>query len=259
MVPGASAPARSRRPNPLLDWIRAAMRRASGHVGLHRLDAAGRGGIRRGSRPHALDVARPPARVRRAPHAERVVEQGKVITAAGRLVGHRHGAHAGRPHRGRRRGPGHPARHRVRPAAALRAGSRETARAHRRRVARAGCGRAWTATRRPRSGRRLSRQRSAPPARALSLVEQLEREGAVGGRARRAARRTQRGLGDLLRVAPAFFALRVCTSRQYGHWVVHATRSRSASRYVRGIFPSSRPTMEIQLDEALELRRGEAS
>ena len=31
-----------------------------------------------------------------SPSSERVVEQGKVITAAGRLVGHRHGADAGR-------------------------------------------------------------------------------------------------------------------------------------------------------------------
>src|SRR5215813_14159790 len=38
---------------------------------------------------------------------------------------------------------------------------------------------------------------------------------------------------------------------QYGHWVVQATASASNSRYLRGIFPSSRPTILSRLSHAL--------
>ena len=65
-----------------------------------------------------LDAAR---RVRRpADRSSASSEQGKVITGRGRVLGHRHGAHARRAHRRRRGGQGDPARHRVRPAAAVR-------------------------------------------------------------------------------------------------------------------------------------------
>ena len=50
------------------------------------------------------------------------------------VVGHRHGAHARGAHRGRRVRAGHSARHRVRPAAAVRRGSLDKAPARRRRV-----------------------------------------------------------------------------------------------------------------------------
>jgi hypothetical protein len=45
------------------------------------------------------------------------------------------------------------------------------------------------------------------------------------------------------RVAPACLAFLVWTSRQYGHCVVHATARAISSRHLRGIFPSSRPTI----------------
>ena len=54
------------------------------------------------------------------PASERVVEQGKIITAAGVSSGIDMALHARRAHRRRRRRPGDPARHRVRPAAPVR-------------------------------------------------------------------------------------------------------------------------------------------
>src|SRR2546427_889816 len=45
------------------------------------------------------------------------------------------------------------------------------------------------------------------------------------------------------RLAPAALAALACTSRQYGHWVVHATASAISSRYFFGMAPPSRPTM----------------
>ena len=58
------------------------------------------------------------------PTGRRVVEQGKIVTAAGVSSGIDMGAHARGPHRRRRVRAGHPARHRVRPAAAVRRGLR---------------------------------------------------------------------------------------------------------------------------------------
>ena len=52
--------------------------------------------------------------------AERVVFDGKIVTAAGRIGRHRHGARAGGEGRRRAGGAGDPARDRVRPAAAIR-------------------------------------------------------------------------------------------------------------------------------------------
>ena len=54
------------------------------------------------------------------PVSERVVFDEQVRDRGGRVGRHRHGPGPGRPDRGRRSRPGHPARHRVRPPAPLR-------------------------------------------------------------------------------------------------------------------------------------------
>ena len=89
--------------------------------GVHRLADPRRRRAAAGQARHLpLAGARSPKELGALPSEERVVYDGKLVTAAGRLRRDRHGPLAGRQDRRGHRRPGDPAGHRVRPPAALR-------------------------------------------------------------------------------------------------------------------------------------------
>ena len=101
----------------MLDWIRDVHETRSGPPRFAPARSSWRQpacstGLEATSHWAALDVL---AQYGAKPTQRRVVEQGKIITAAGVSSGHRHGAHAGGAHRRRRDRAGDPAGHRVRP------------------------------------------------------------------------------------------------------------------------------------------------
>jgi putative intracellular protease/amidase len=101
MVPGGFGTRVLETPNPLLDWIRAAHETSqwttSVCTGSMLLAAAG---ILKGleATTHWMSLDRLPAYG--APHASARGGAGQGDHRGGRVLGHRHGAHAGRPHRG---------------------------------------------------------------------------------------------------------------------------------------------------------------
>jgi putative intracellular protease/amidase len=134
MVPGGFGTRALEAPNPLLDWIRAAHETSqwttSVCTGSMLLAAAG---ILKGleATTHWMSLDRLPAYGAR-PTPQARGGAGQDHHRGRRILRHRHGAHAGRPHRGRRRRAGHPARDRVRPAAAVPSRlTRDGPRAHR--------------------------------------------------------------------------------------------------------------------------------
>ena len=122
VVPGGISAAASPTTSATGRWIRDGPRDVDlDDVGLHRLAAPGRG--RDARRPeattHWLDRETPAAHGAEPGRGPRGgARQGHHRRR--RVLGHRHGAPPGRADRGRRRRAGHPARHRVRPPAAVR-------------------------------------------------------------------------------------------------------------------------------------------
>ena len=165
-------------------WIRTRPRDVDlDDVGVLGRAAPGRGrDARRRRGDDALARPREPAALRRHPgRASASSSSGKVITAAGVSVGHRHGAPPGRADRGRRRRAGDPARHRVRPPAAVR-----------RRVAAQGRAR----RRRPSSARPSTRAGARERAPAARRCDGRMRGDPAQGRGARRARRYGRAAAD---------------------------------------------------------------
>ena len=121
LVPGGPGQNDQMHDGPLHDWLRAADETSawttSVCTGSLILAAAGLLTGRETSHWLALDEL---ARFGAKPVSRAGGLRRQVRDCGGRVLRHRHGAGPGRPDRGRRGGPGHPARHRVRPAAALR-------------------------------------------------------------------------------------------------------------------------------------------